>query len=481
MTTQAVGPGRLVAGRYRVEDLLDEVGAVRSWRAVDEVLSRPVFVQTVPSDDPAAGALTAAARDASHVADPRFLQILDVNEGDGISYVVGEWVAGRDLRSILTDGPLDSEQAAALGREIAEALASAHESGVHHLHLEPRNVHIAPDGSVKIGGLATAAAMSGVEEPEPDAADAAGVGRILYAALTARWPGDGESGLDQPMRVDGRFASPRQVRPGVPRLLDEIVDRTLGNGERHHASALRTPAQIADALARGHIQPRTGDLLGDSDENEPPPAILNEPVPVATAGGGATFLQTMADPEPDGSQAVRRTVGVLVGAVFLAVMFIFGWRLLIGSGDETQAGPDSVPATTPTEEVVEEETVSESEPDETEEPTEEPTETEDPADEEPALELEQPPGEVGSGAQIDLDGSIEPAVEGVSLRVERRLDGGDWQPFPDESGQIVATTDQNGAFSTYVITSRQGTNDWRLVGEIDGEPIESNIVTVVIN
>jgi hypothetical protein len=472
-----------VAGRYRVEDLLDEVGAVRSWRAVDEVLSRPVYVQTVPNDDNAAELLSTAARTASHVADPRFLQILDVDDDDGISYVVREWVAGRDLKSILADGPLDSEQAAALGREVAEALTAAHRSKVHHLRLAPGNVFIAPDGSVKIGGLATEAALHHIKDDEPDTADAVGVGRLLYAALTARWPGDGEHGLDQPLRVDGRFASPRQVRPGVPRILDEVVDRALGNGDRHHASPLLSPASIADALARGPIHPRSGGVLGESDEDQRPPAILDTPTPMITANHSATFIQTNHDRDIDRPTAVRRVIGVVVGLIFLVASGYLGVLLLTGGGDdETAAG--NPPVTTPPDEV-DEDPVSNPEPDEDlDEDLDEPID--DPETEEPELEsgvqLQQPqPAEVGGGARINLVGSIEPAAEGVQLRVERRLDNGDWLSFPDNSSPITTSTDAGGAFSTWVQTSRSGSNDWRLVGEIDGEPVESNIVTVIIN
>ena len=482
MTKQAVGPGRLVAGRYRVEDLLDEVGAVRSWRAIDEVLSRPVYVQTVPNDDNAADVLTAAARTASHVADPRFLQILDVDDDDGISYVVREWVAGRDLKSILAGGPLDSEQAAALGREVAEALSAAHRSRVHHLRLAPGNVFIAPDGSVKIGGLATEAALHHIEDDDPDAADAAGIGRLLYAALTARWPGDGEHGLEQPLRVDGRFASPRQVRPGVPRILDEVVDRALGNGDRHHAAALLSPAGIADALARGPIHPRSGGVLGDSDPDQPPPAILDTPAPMITANHNATFIQTTDDRDLDRPTALRRAIGVVVGLAFLVGAFYLGLQLFTGGGDDEIAA-ENPPATTPADEV-DEEPVSNPEPDD--DPDESPDEPEDTETEEPELEsgvqlLQPEPAEVGGGARISLAGSVEPTVEGIQLRVERRLDDGDWTGFPDNSSPITTSTGANGGFSTWVQTSRAGANEWRLVGEIDGEPVESNIVTVIIN
>ena len=145
----------MLAGRYRVEDLLDHVDGVRSWRAVDEVLSRAVYVQTLPADDPRAAQITAAARAAAQVRDSRFLQVLDVDVEGGVAYVVREWTSGRSLTMVLADGPLSADQAAALAHEVAAAMATAHETGLTHQLLRPGSIVITPDGRVKIAGLAT--------------------------------------------------------------------------------------------------------------------------------------------------------------------------------------------------------------------------------------------------------------------------------------------------------------------------------------
>ncbi|MFW6091453.1 MAG: hypothetical protein ACODAF_06210, partial [Actinomycetota bacterium] len=57
---------------------------------------------------------------------------------------------------------------------------------------------------------------------------------------------------------------------------------------------------------------------------------------------------------------------------------------------------------------------------------------------------------------------------------------GEWQSFPDDSGQITTQTREDGGFSTWVQTSRQGENGWRLVGTIDDEEITSEVATVTI-
>lgn len=88
------------------------------------------------------------------------------------------------------------------------------------------------------------------------------------------------------------------------------------------------------------------------------------------------------------------------------------------------------------------------------------------------------PTTVGTGERIDLAGNLEPPEEGVTLRVERRLEGEDWTPFGSEP--VVAETRTDGSFSTWVQTGREGINEFRLVGEIDGQPVESEAVAVTV-
>lgn len=81
--------------------------------------------------------------------------------------------------------------------------------------------------------------------------------------------------------------------------------------------------------------------------------------------------------------------------------------------------------------------------------------------------------------RIDLQGNLEPPVEGVTLTVERRLEGGDWQPFGGDD-PVEAETREDGSFSTWVQTGRSGPNEFRLVGEVDGQRVESQTSTVTV-
>lgn len=352
-------PGEAIAGRYRMEQLLRDDTGVQSWRAVDDVLRRSVFLQTVPVDDPRAARYENSARTASTVGDPRFLRILDVGTDDGVFYIVREWTPGQSLATLLASGAFRPDQAAAIGREVADALTSAHAMGLAHRCLDPTLVFITSEGAVKIAGLETEAALHGPSmvitsagTPITDSAelDAVGIGNVLYAGLTARWPTGTCGGLDPAPRIDGRLASPRQVRPGVPRILDVITDRAIGHAARHHATPLLSPSAISAELNGS----RSGRANVDTYDNGPdtvdrPPALIEEPDSAQPIGRAAARIAANDKRRP---ARLARALGVMGGALLLVGAALVGLQLLLGAiddrGNRQQETPaDDTTSTTP--------------------------------------------------------------------------------------------------------------------------------------
>ncbi|RZU20560.1 hypothetical protein EV645_2795 [Kribbella rubisoli] len=273
MSNQTVSPGALLAGRYRIAELLAEIDGARVWRAVDEVLSRAVVVDVLPVGDPRTNLLFDAARRAAAANDPRFLRVLDCDMHDGVTYCVREWAGGRSLERMLGTGPLTGQQAGWLAREVSEALENLHRTGFAHGAISPATVIITDAGAIKVVGVATEAALrsSGAGSPEEDVHS---LGELLFASLTGRWPGPAPAWGLQPAPVEhGRLLSPRQVRAGVPRSLDDICDRLLGDPPRHHAPPITSAAGLSAALSG---------VVGSSHE---PPNQMDETVQVARQNG----------------------------------------------------------------------------------------------------------------------------------------------------------------------------------------------------
>jgi hypothetical protein len=95
--TTSTRPGDVLAGRYRLIDLLTESAGGRFWRAHDNVLERYVALHVIPEDDPRAPLLLAAARESATALDARILRVLDAEMLDGKCFVVNEWGTGTSL------------------------------------------------------------------------------------------------------------------------------------------------------------------------------------------------------------------------------------------------------------------------------------------------------------------------------------------------------------------------------------------------
>jgi serine/threonine protein kinase len=344
----AIQPGSILAGRYRIDDLVGEAAGSTTWRAFDQILNRSVSIRAVAADDPRLPAFLDAARRSTAVSDPRFLPVLDaVADEDGIAYVVREWSRGLPLSVILREGPLPSRRAATIVAEVAEALAYAHEAGMPHRAINPSTVLVKENGAIRITGLGTEYALrAAAPAPTPDATDQAAddtaarhageqvdvraIGRVLYACLVARWPGGRGFGLPPAPTEHGRLLRPRQVRAGVSRDADLVCDRILGQPPRHHATPLVHPREIADEL----WQVTDDDsMLGDDTEitlgeigmlpvaagnGDGAPALLpNRPRPVAPAPP-ATRMERSREIARQATDGHRKLIWI--GIVLLVVL-----------------------------------------------------------------------------------------------------------------------------------------------------------------
>jgi len=237
-------PGDVLAGRYRLTDLLTESAGGRFWRAFDSVLQRDVAVHIIACDDERAPLLRNAARTSATVLDRRMLRVLDIDEADDRCFVVNEWGNGTSLDILLADGePLSPPVAAWIVAEAADTLALAHEAKVAHGRLVPENILIDTDGAVRLIGFAVDAALHGLPAGRisTDVADLAG---LLYAAVTAKWAGVSRSTVATAPTDHGHVLRPRQVRAGIPRTLDSLCDHILNHGGDTEVSA----AMMSDAL-----------------------------------------------------------------------------------------------------------------------------------------------------------------------------------------------------------------------------------------
>lgn len=234
-----------LAGRYDLDTEVARGHGRTLWKGHDTVLDRPVGVLLLDRDHPHASEVRRAAQRAAAIEHPGLLRVIDTAEEDGQVFVVTRWLAGTPLSDRLTLGPLDPAEAGQITRAVADALAEAATEDLHHLVLDPRDVLLTDHGVVVVG-LGVRAALEGVPtESDASEVDAWRLGALLYACLTARWPGHPCAGLPEAPVVGGRVARPRQVRAGVPSDLDDAAWRAL---HADVADPLESPREVAEAL-----------------------------------------------------------------------------------------------------------------------------------------------------------------------------------------------------------------------------------------
>jgi len=235
-----------LGGRFRLDERVTAAGGLSGslWRATDELLCRPVAIHLLPRGVRVPARVMAAVQAAARVNDPRLATIYDI-EGP---YIVSEWVRGTHLEDLVLSGLPRPALAAAMIADAADALAVAHRAGRPHLALSPRSLRWDPGSGLKITGLGIDAALSGSDIADPAAAgvaDTMALGRMLYALLTGCWPGDEVTALPAAPRHNGHVYTPRQVRAGVPGVLDAMTCHAL---QLHGTSAALSPAGLAAAL-----------------------------------------------------------------------------------------------------------------------------------------------------------------------------------------------------------------------------------------
>ncbi len=335
MSTSTIEPGTRFASRYRLEERVSEAFGSTLWRAVDETLARSVSVRTFDDSFPRTREVVTAARAASRSTDSRLTQVFDADDAAGNAYVVSEWITGERLTDLLASGPLDPNHAGVLVAETAEAVAAAHDAGLAHLRLQPQCLIWTRDGTLKVLGFGVDAALYDLSAEDSAAADAQGLGRLLYAALTGYWPGTDDVGLPPAPHSGGQLCSPRQVRAGIPLVLDAITERALLQESRRNDGPLASPAQVVQALSG---IPRPPAFPPPPSTPPATPTVTQQPTggqhgtPTAGASGAQRASGPPQQPPPQRRPASYPSAGggpsvagkVVVGAVVLLVMAVIG-------------------------------------------------------------------------------------------------------------------------------------------------------------
>ena len=321
--------GRLLAGRYEVQELVGRGGMADVYRGMDARLGRDIAIKvlksTLNSDETSRERFRKEAMAASRMAHPTIVRIFDAGDevdgsegspqGQTTPFIIMEYVEGKLLSDIIRRGVIDEAAALGIADGVLTALEVSHEQGIIHRDIKPANIMITRTGGVKVMdfGIATAMADAITSGPSssilgtalylsPEQAqgveataksDLYSTGVVLYEMLAGRPPFQGETPVavayqhisEEPPPL--RLQNPR-ISAGTAAIVHKLLDKNPANRfssatlVRKAMEALPAPGSTpapAATSAPPVMQPPRPLPITEQVVSEPPPVTGTIPQP----------------------------------------------------------------------------------------------------------------------------------------------------------------------------------------------------------
>ncbi|WP_175987882.1 Stk1 family PASTA domain-containing Ser/Thr kinase [Microbacterium tenebrionis] len=365
---------RIIAERYRVDELIGHGGMAKVYRGYDLTLGRDVAIKIL---DPELARDTAfrtrfrlEAQAASRMSHPSIVRVFDAGDpgsADGSTastsepYIIMELVQGQLLKDIIAAGPVPVEDAVRYIDGILEALDYSHRAGVVHRDIKPGNVMVTAAGKVKVMDFGIARAVSDSSstvaettqilgtaayfspeqakgEPVDARADLYSTGVVLYELLTGRQPFRGDS----PVAVAYQHVSeapvpPTEVNEEAPRTLDPIVLRALAKDpyQRYPDAASFRVALDSAVTGKAPTKKQLGELTSE----------LYGPSPRQAQETARSLRQLSSDTTMTRTQSGPPVAWIWAGVALLAVLLIsvLLWVIMMPRGEEIPSSSRIIP------------------------------------------------------------------------------------------------------------------------------------------
>jgi serine/threonine protein kinase len=346
-------------GPYKLLTMLGKGGMGEVWRAYDTDTDRVVALKLLPSglagDDGYRERFLREAQIVSKLNNPFIVPIHRYGTIDDRLYVDMRLVEGRDLATLLENGPLPPARAVAIVEQIAKALNAAHRLGLVHRDVKPSNVLVTDDdfaylidfgiaqdvnrtgltGTGTVIGTWTYMAperMTRVDASGPSC-DVYSLACVLHECLTATKPFPGDSvEIQVAAHLHAPPPRPSQTTPTVPPSFDPVVDRGMAKDPRaRYATTLDLATAAKSALTAGPFAPPSAPTLAAPPV---PPTQWSTAPPAYAAPPPQTWPPTGPPaPPPARGSRTRLFAGLGIGLAVVIAAVVVGVVALTGRDD----------------------------------------------------------------------------------------------------------------------------------------------------
>ncbi len=277
-------PGKVLGGRYQVQDRIGTGGMATVFRGRDDVLGRTVAIKTMlpqyATDPSFAARFKQEAQAAAALQSPYIVSVYDWGKDGDTYFIVMEYLRGTDLKSgIRKHGALDCKKVAQIGSQIAQALSVAHKHDIIHRDIKPQNIMVQPDGNIKVMDFGIARAKNShltqdnsvlgtahYVSPEQTqgkelgpTTDIYSLGIVMYESATGQVPFKGDDAISVALKqVNEQPMPPSQLNPNVDPSLEAIILKCM---QKDPAARFQTADELNRAL-RDYLAGRLAAVAG---------------------------------------------------------------------------------------------------------------------------------------------------------------------------------------------------------------------------
>jgi len=353
--------GKILDGRYEIQEVLGVGGMAIVYRAYDNIDDRPVAVKVLKEEYLANEEFRRRFKNESKaiamLSHPNIVKVYDVSYGERLQYIVMEYVEGITLKEYIEQRRvIPWKEAVHFLTQILRALQHAHDRGVVHRDVKPQNVMLLHSGNIKVTdfGIArftrsetrtmTENAIGSVHYISPEQArgdltdgksDIYSVGVVLYEMLTGELPFQSDSTVSVAiMQLQSEPRRPREINDQIPLGLEQITIRAM---QKSPADRYQSAAEMLLDLEEFKRNPLIRFEYNYYVDREPTkyvsPMEYQRPARPAPA---KRLPQEDAEEETERRSLLPKMIGIVAGVVFVVIVFVIISLALNNSGDKVK-------------------------------------------------------------------------------------------------------------------------------------------------